>query len=107
VTKALDTRSDSSIAQGQLGDLGVIKRLMNILPSRGAHHAARLRLRGDRAVSMVRGAILPFARLHKSAVMREFAVPEESRQHRQRVIGEGLIDERLLPLKRLYGTAGG
>jgi hypothetical protein len=23
------------------------------------------------------------------------------------VVGEGLIDERLLPLKRLYGTAGG
>lgn len=40
-------------------------------------------------------------------MMREFAVPEESRQHSQRVIGEGLIDERFLPLKRLYGTAGG
>ena len=39
--------------------------------------------------------------------MRELAVPEETRKHRQRVIGEGLIDERLLPLKRLYGTAGG
>jgi hypothetical protein len=44
---------------------------------------------------------------HKSAVMRELAVPEETRKHRQRVIGQGLIDERLLPLKRLYGTAGG
>jgi hypothetical protein len=28
-----------------------------------AYHAARLRLLGDRAVGMVRGAILPFARL--------------------------------------------
>jgi hypothetical protein len=40
-------------------------------------------------------------------MMRDFAVPEESRQHRQRLIGEGLIDERFLPLKRLYGTASG
>jgi hypothetical protein len=49
----------------------------------------------------------PFSirKTHKSAVMRELAVPEESRQHRQRVIGEGLIDKRLLPLKRFNGTA--
>jgi len=55
----------------------------------------------------VQGSYSSIRKTHKSAVMREFAVPEESRQHRQRVIGEGLIDERLLPLKRLYGTAGG
>jgi hypothetical protein len=40
-------------------------------------------------------------------MMREFAIPKEPRKHRQRVIGEGLIDERFLPFKRLYGTAGG
>jgi hypothetical protein len=39
--------------------------------------------------------------------MRDLAVPEESGQHRESLICERLIDERLLPLKRLYGTAGG
>ena len=37
--------------------------------------------------------------------MRDLAVPEESRQHRESLICERLIDERLLPLKRLNGTA--
>jgi hypothetical protein len=37
--------------------------------------------------------------------MRDFAVPEESRQHREGLICERLIDERLLPLKRFNGTA--
>ena len=32
--------------------------------------------------------------------MRELAVLEETCKHRQRVIGQGLIDERLLQLKR-------
>ena len=40
-------------------------------------------------------------------MMREVAIPKETRKHRQRVISDGLIDERFLPLKRLYGTAGG
>jgi hypothetical protein len=39
--------------------------------------------------------------------MRELTVPEESGKHRESLIRERLIDERLLPLKRLYGTAGG
>jgi len=38
-------------------------------------------------------------------MMREFAIPNETRKHRQRVIGEGLIDERFLPLKRFNRTA--
>jgi len=37
--------------------------------------------------------------------MREFAVPEKSGQHRESLICERLIDERLLPLKGLNGTA--
>jgi len=37
--------------------------------------------------------------------MREFAVPEESGQHGESLICERLIDERLLPLKGLNGTA--
>ena len=43
---------------------GSRNRMSDQYPTRQrAHHAARLRLRGDRAVGMVRGAILPFARL--------------------------------------------
>jgi hypothetical protein len=42
---------------------------------------------------------------HKSAVTRDLAVPKESRQHRESLICERLIDERLLPLKRFNGTA--
>lgn len=38
-------------------------------------------------------------------MMRQFAIPKETRKHRQRVIGDGLIDERFLPLKGLNGTA--
>jgi len=37
--------------------------------------------------------------------MRDLAVPKESRQHRESLICERLIDERLLPLKRFNGTA--
>jgi len=37
--------------------------------------------------------------------MRDLAVPEESSQHREGLIREGLIDEWLLPLKRFNGTA--
>jgi hypothetical protein len=40
-------------------------------------------------------------------MIREFAMPKESRQHCQSVICKRLIEERFLPLKRLYGTAGG
>jgi hypothetical protein len=40
-------------------------------------------------------------------MMREFAVPEKSGQHRESLVRESLIDERFLPLKRLDGTAGG
>jgi hypothetical protein len=39
-------------------------------------------------------------------MMRDFAMPKETRKHRESLIRERLIDERLLPLKRLYGTAG-
>src|SRR6185312_3278917 len=39
-------------------------------------------------------------------MMRDLAVPKETRKHRQSLICEGLIDERFLPLKGLYGTAG-
>jgi len=39
--------------------------------------------------------------------MRDFAMSKETRKHRESLIRERLIDERLLPLKRLYGTAGG
>ena len=40
-------------------------------------------------------------------MMPDFPMPKETRKHRQSLICERLIDERLLPLKRLYGTAGG
>ena len=37
--------------------------------------------------------------------MHDLAVPKESRQHRESLICERLIDERLLPFKRFNGTA--
>jgi hypothetical protein len=41
---------------------------------------------------------------HKSAVMHDLSVPKESRQHRQRVIGEGLIDE-IMPARATHSVA--
>jgi hypothetical protein len=40
-------------------------------------------------------------------MMREFAIPKEARKHCESLICEGLIDERLLPLKRFGRATGG
>src|SRR4051812_39955681 len=52
---------------------------------------------GQRSHSSIR-------KTHKSAVIGDLTVPEKSRQHRESLICERLIDERLLPLKRFNGT---
>ncbi len=87
-----------------LGDLGVIKCLTNILAARKPIHAAGLRLRKSSGWHG-QGSHSSIRKTHKSTVMRELAVTKESSQHRESLKCERLIDERILPLKGLNGTA--
>jgi hypothetical protein len=95
----------NTIAPASRG-LGVIKCLLSI-PTAIKPSCCALETPRRSSGWYAQGSHSSIRKTHKSAVMRELAVPEETRKHRQRVIGKGLIDERLLPLKRLYGTAGG
>ncbi|MGH9770547.1 MAG: hypothetical protein ACRD4Q_02420 [Candidatus Acidiferrales bacterium] len=45
--------------------------------------------------------------IHESAVMRQFAVPKEPRQHRERVLCEHRVDERFLTHEGSGRAAGG
>jgi hypothetical protein len=44
--------------------------------------------------------------IDEASVVAESSVPEEASEHRQSVIRQGLIYERLLLIQRLDGTAG-
>jgi hypothetical protein len=49
---------------------------------------------------------LPTGDVNESAVITDFTVSEETRQHRQGMIRKRLIDERLLPLQCLHSATG-